>query len=127
VDTIGSDRRRLSKWACWLFSGQQEKSEAKANGPVLLTGEICCPKFCSTLWKSTAQLLPGKELAFSETSELAGKRLVGAGFVGLIRLDLGNPRLLKTGTITGPHALPYALQTNATDKPELHISIEINS
>ncbi|MBZ5684686.1 MAG: hypothetical protein LAP86_06595 [Acidobacteriia bacterium] len=32
---------------------------------------------------------------------------------------------LKTGTITGPHALPQASQTNATDKPELHIPIEV--
>jgi hypothetical protein len=24
--------------------------------------------------------------------------------------------VLKTGTITGPHALPYALHTNATEK-----------
>jgi hypothetical protein len=29
--------------------------------------------------------------------------------------------VLKTGTITGPHALPYARQTNATEKPELQI------
>jgi hypothetical protein len=33
---------------------------------------------------------------------------------------------LKTGTITGPHALPQALQTKATEKQELHIPIEVN-
>jgi hypothetical protein len=27
-----------------------------------------------------------------------------------------HPPVLKTGTITGPHALPYALHTNATEK-----------
>jgi hypothetical protein len=33
--------------------------------------------------------------------------------------------VLKTGTITGPHALPYVLQTNATDKPALHVAVEV--
>jgi hypothetical protein len=34
--------------------------------------------------------------------------------------------VLKTGTITGPHALPQVLQTNATDKPALHIATGVN-
>ncbi len=49
--------------------------------------------------------------------------------VGVEPTDDGSarhPPVLKTGTITGPHALPYARQTNATEKPELHISIEVN-
>ena|SRR5215469_2497425 len=35
------------------------------------------------------------------------------------------PPVLKTGTITGPHALPRALQTNATERPDLHSALEL--
>jgi hypothetical protein len=38
-----------------------------------------------------------------------------------VYIGCGHLLSLKTGTITGPHALPQALQAKATEKPELHI------